>query len=143
MYHVRRWRESTGYPLHSPVSPSLPLPCVTVCCRLYNLTLSNQAHVILQLRVSPSDLAGPPLLGAQTFFFLSLSPVARTGCRRPCFAANGVANVITYLHLMARLICGFTPPLTFSWRILELTTVTNVCNLAVYHVAVSRGASIL
>jgi len=22
---------STGYPLHSPVSPSLPLPCVTVC----------------------------------------------------------------------------------------------------------------
>jgi hypothetical protein len=23
--------ESTGYPLHSPVSPSLPLPCVTVC----------------------------------------------------------------------------------------------------------------
>jgi len=24
------WK-STGYPLHSPVSPSLPLPCVTVC----------------------------------------------------------------------------------------------------------------
>ena len=24
-------RKSTGYPLHSPVSPSLPLPCVTVC----------------------------------------------------------------------------------------------------------------
>jgi len=23
--------ESTGYPPHSPVSPSLPLPCVTVC----------------------------------------------------------------------------------------------------------------
>ena len=22
---------STGYPLHLPVSPSLPLPCVTVC----------------------------------------------------------------------------------------------------------------
>jgi len=22
---------STGYPLHSPVFPSLPLPCVTVC----------------------------------------------------------------------------------------------------------------
>jgi hypothetical protein len=22
---------NTGYPLHSPVSPSLPLPCVTVC----------------------------------------------------------------------------------------------------------------
>ena len=23
--------KSTGYPLHSPVSPSLPCPCVTVC----------------------------------------------------------------------------------------------------------------
>ena len=23
--------ESTGYPLHSPVSPSLPLPCVAMC----------------------------------------------------------------------------------------------------------------
>jgi len=23
--------KSTGYPLHSPVSPSLPLPCVTSC----------------------------------------------------------------------------------------------------------------
>jgi len=23
--------KNTGYPLHSPFSPSLPLPCVTVC----------------------------------------------------------------------------------------------------------------
>jgi len=23
--------KGTGYPFHSPVSPSLPLPCVTVC----------------------------------------------------------------------------------------------------------------
>jgi len=23
--------KGTGYPLHSPVSPSLPIPCVTVC----------------------------------------------------------------------------------------------------------------
>ena len=23
--------KGTGYPLHSPVSPSLPLPCVSVC----------------------------------------------------------------------------------------------------------------
>ena len=23
--------KGTGYPLHSPVSPSLPLPCITVC----------------------------------------------------------------------------------------------------------------
>ena len=35
--------KGTGYPLHSPVSPSLPLPCVTVCHHistgLYRLTL--------------------------------------------------------------------------------------------------------
>jgi len=28
--------ESAGYPLHSPVSPSLPLPCVTVCRQVSN-----------------------------------------------------------------------------------------------------------
>ena len=27
----RSGEKGTGYPLHSPVSPSLPLPCVTVC----------------------------------------------------------------------------------------------------------------
>jgi len=35
--------KSTAYPLHSPVSPSLPLPCVTVChhisTALYQITL--------------------------------------------------------------------------------------------------------
>ena len=30
--------KSTGYPLHSPVSPSLPLPCVTVCHQVSNAT---------------------------------------------------------------------------------------------------------
>jgi hypothetical protein len=28
--------KSTGYPHHSPVSPSLPLPCVTVCHHIPN-----------------------------------------------------------------------------------------------------------
>jgi hypothetical protein len=28
--------KSTGYPLHSPFSPSLPLPCVTVCHQVSN-----------------------------------------------------------------------------------------------------------
>jgi len=28
--------KNTGYPLHSPVSPSLPLPCVTVCHHFSN-----------------------------------------------------------------------------------------------------------
>ena len=30
----------TGYPLHSPVSPSLPLPCVTVCHQVPNELLT-------------------------------------------------------------------------------------------------------
>jgi len=30
----RRWCKSTGYPLHSPVSSSLPLPYVTACHRI-------------------------------------------------------------------------------------------------------------
>ena len=29
--------KGTGYPLHSPVSPSLPLPCVTVCHQVSNV----------------------------------------------------------------------------------------------------------
>ena len=28
--------KSTGYPLHSPVSPLLPLQCVIVCCHITN-----------------------------------------------------------------------------------------------------------
>jgi hypothetical protein len=36
IHHFRRWRESTGHPLLSPVSPSLPLPCVTVCLQVPN-----------------------------------------------------------------------------------------------------------
>jgi len=38
--------KGTGYPLHSPVSPSLPLPCVTVCHHIstgvYNVEKMNQ-----------------------------------------------------------------------------------------------------
>jgi len=37
--------KSTGYPLHLPVSPSLPLPCVTMCHHistgLYFISLNN------------------------------------------------------------------------------------------------------
>jgi len=31
----------TGYPLHSPVSPSLPLPCDSVCLSHFNWTLPS------------------------------------------------------------------------------------------------------
>jgi hypothetical protein len=52
--------KSTGYPLHSPVSPSLPLPCVTACHQVsealyhnlpgfyYNVLLNAFIHTMLQ-----------------------------------------------------------------------------------------------
>jgi len=36
--------KSTGYPLHSPVSPSLPLPCATVC---HHVSTGLYHHVLI------------------------------------------------------------------------------------------------
>jgi len=36
--------KGTGYPLHSPVSPSLPQPCVTVCHHIYNGLYQFRTH---------------------------------------------------------------------------------------------------
>ena len=38
--------KGTGYPLHSPVSPSLPLPCVTVCHHISAGVYLNCSHFI-------------------------------------------------------------------------------------------------
>jgi len=38
--------KGTGYPHHSPVSPSLPLPCITVC---------HQVSTGLYIPVNPKD----------------------------------------------------------------------------------------
>jgi len=38
--------KGTGYPLHSPVSPSLPLPCVTVCHHI-----STGLHLLILTRI--------------------------------------------------------------------------------------------
>jgi hypothetical protein len=40
--------KSTGYPLHSPVSPLLPLPCLTVCHHI-STGLYQRSHVALQV----------------------------------------------------------------------------------------------
>jgi hypothetical protein len=44
--------KSTGYPLHSPVSPSLPLPCVTVCHHiltgLYQYKKDHTVYCVIQ-----------------------------------------------------------------------------------------------
>jgi hypothetical protein len=44
--------KSTGYPLHSPDSPSLPLPCVTACHQV-----SNPLYNILLRRVHITNVA--------------------------------------------------------------------------------------
>ena len=44
--------KGTGYPLHSPVSPSLPLPCVTVCHHIstgvYHAQLLDSQRALLE-----------------------------------------------------------------------------------------------
>jgi len=35
--------KGTGYPPHSPVSPSLPLPCVTVC---YHISIAVYCRIV-------------------------------------------------------------------------------------------------
>jgi hypothetical protein len=42
--------KSTGYPLHSPVSPSLPLPCVTVCHHISTELYHNSLHKVAHIR---------------------------------------------------------------------------------------------
>ena len=44
--------KSTGYPLYSPVSPSLPLPCVTVCHHI-----STEVYCVFKVYRYGLDLA--------------------------------------------------------------------------------------
>jgi len=45
--------KGTGYPLHSPVSPSLPLPCVTACHQI-STGLYRQGRGLFQSAQRPS-----------------------------------------------------------------------------------------
>jgi hypothetical protein len=48
--------KSTGYPLHSPVSPSLPLPCVTVCHHI-STGLYDKVVCVNTLKTAASDFS--------------------------------------------------------------------------------------
>ena len=56
--------KGTGYPLHSPVSPSLPLPCVTVCHHvsiglyslLYSLSYQGTPNSTVQFTMALATL---------------------------------------------------------------------------------------
>ena len=41
--------KGTGYPLHSPVSPSLPRPCVTVCHQVSTELYTLNVHCIVSM----------------------------------------------------------------------------------------------
>ena len=80
--------KSIGYPLHSPVSPSLPLPCVTACQHIsagFYLTLAClsynwQRQIYLPLVCYP-----------QTFDCVSfLSSVACYASRTVCYYEGGL-----------------------------------------------------
>jgi len=66
--------KGTGYPLHSPVSPSLPLPCVTVC---HHISTGLYSHAKFVLKKAT------PLLG----FLQALKsfPVSITAPTSPTF----------------------------------------------------------
>ena len=52
--------KSTGYPLHSPVSPSLPLPCVIVCHHISTGLYLEWGSISVRLKsvcTAPSDQA--------------------------------------------------------------------------------------
>jgi hypothetical protein len=56
--------KSTGYPLHSPVSPSLPLPCVTVCHHI-----STGLYTRVRLQACHRVRAAPYQLSILSFVF--------------------------------------------------------------------------
>jgi hypothetical protein len=60
--------KGTGYPIHSPVSPSLPLPCVTVCHHI-STGLYSKGKVLLWMRplLGVSWVERPALFGISTW----------------------------------------------------------------------------
>jgi len=76
--------KSTGYPLHSPVFPSLPLPCVTVCHHistgfyLQHWRLSSDKsvchlHFIINLKKNTSIFIQATLIDSPTHYSSQLS----------------------------------------------------------------------
>jgi len=73
--------KSTGYPLHSPVSPSLPLPCVTVCHHIstvFSLSFKRRAFVRVLL------------FSLQHFVIAVFTFVTRMCCNAICWFSCGL-----------------------------------------------------
>ena len=61
--------KGTGYPLHSAVSPSLPLPCVTVC---HHVSTGLYKHIGIKITYDLTNRSG---LGPVTFIRKLLVPL--------------------------------------------------------------------
>jgi hypothetical protein len=87
--------KSTGYPLHSPVSPSIPLPCVTVChhisTELYQMTCSPRARSWKAKLIKERKHCAR----ANTRFTSALKTSALTSYERTAHTANVFETVIT------------------------------------------------
>jgi len=85
-------KKGTGYPLHSPVSPSLPLPCITVC-----------PHVSTGLYISPNG----GLRGSSIKFAWQMQQNTRT-FTPVCGQQNGVRGG-TLVCATSQKVAGSTP----------------------------------
>ena len=92
--------KSTGYPLHSSVSPSLPLPCVTVChhisTELYCFTRNSEELSASVFRV---------------IIIIVIQPLGRSGQRPEFIQATGMALVRCILGEFLGVACHCFPPL--------------------------------
>ena len=72
--------KTAGYPLHSPVSPSLPLPCVTVCHQIPRALYWIFLNMLYTLRSFFSSKWS--LFHNATFFGSCIIHILYTGCAK-------------------------------------------------------------
>ena len=89
--------KSTGYPLHSPVSPSLPLPCVTVCHHI-----STGVYTIISPTVSSKAWSATHTIHTTQIFDLVRLPSAKSYWH--CFRFG---RVYSHSHTRARVIKNY------------------------------------
>jgi hypothetical protein len=77
--------KSTGYPLLSPVPPSLPLPCVTVCHHISTGVYNVCKHANMQTRTRVQRR----LKGQSALTYLGLHRASCDFCRRCHFMTAG------------------------------------------------------
>ena len=97
--------KGTGYPLHSPVSPSLPLPSVTVCHHVSTglyLQCSSYSAILYWIAAKTWRLMGKELLYWQSNLCLFILPTYVRNIR--CDQHLVKCNVLLTVHLSTTLV---------------------------------------